>query len=257
MRWLEMAIENAQTSLAQRHPRHYQERLAALSALLNCPHCPQRIECFDISHTFGEATVAACVVFDDQGPCKQDYRRFNIEGVTPGDDYAALHQALTRYYQRRRSPPDVLLIDGGMNQVKVAYQVFHELQWSPPQIIGIAKGPARKIGLETLILSEHERPLRLPPTSPVLHVLQQIRDEAHRVAITAHRKRRAKRRQTSILEQIEGVGPRRRQKLLTYFGGLQGIAKAGTEDLARVPGISRQLAQKIYEFFLERSIAQR
>ncbi len=255
-RWIEMALENARTSLAQRQPNQYRERLAALSIVLQLEVLPQRLECFDISHTQGEAAVASCVVFDSEGPRKCDYRRFNIQNITPGDDYAAMQQALTRRYRQKNclpkelAPlPDLLLIDGGTGQVKIAQSVLAELQLTRIRIIGIAKGPGRKPGLETLILAEEDTPLRLPKDSPALHLIQQIRDEAHRFAITAHRRRRAKARRTSLLEEIDGIGPQRRQRLLNHFGGLQGVSRAGIEDLAAVPGIHRQLAQYIYDFF--------
>lgn len=252
--WLKMALENAQANLAHYQPRRYQEQLAILSATLGLDILPQRIECFDVSHTFGEATVASCVVFDERGACHSAYRRFNIEHIQPGDDYAALRQALTRHYKRLQKEtsllPDILLIDGGIAQVNVARAVLSEYSLTGIPIIGIAKGVERKAGLETLILSGAEQPLILATDSPARHLLQQIRDEAHRFAITAHRQRRAKARNTSILEQIEGVGPKRRRQLINYFGGLQGITRAGIEELTQVPGISRQLAQKIYDFFL-------
>jgi len=247
-RWVAMALENAKATLAQRQSSQYRQRLAALSLILNMETLPQRIECFDVSHSLGEAMVAACVVFNSEGACKQAYRHFNITQVPPGDDYAALCQALTRHYRKVTVLPDLLLIDGGLGQVKVAQQVLGELQLAPILIIGIAKGVERRAGLETLILAEQK--VRLPKDSPALHLLQQIRDEAHRFAITAHRKQRIKLKHTSILEQIEGIGTKRRQQLLTHFGGLHRVSKAGLEDLVKVPGISRQLAQKIYEFFL-------
>jgi excinuclease ABC subunit C len=255
-RWIEMALENARTSLAQRQPNQYRERLAALSIVLQLEVLPQRLECFDISHTQGESAVASCVVFDSEGPRKSDYRRFNIQNITPGDDYAAMQQALTRRYRQKNclpkelAPlPDLLIIDGGTGQVKIAQRVLTELQLTRIRIIGIAKGPGRKPGLETLILAEEDTPLRLPKDSPALHLIQQIRDEAHRFAITAHRRRRAKARRTSLLEEIDGIGPQRRQRLLNHFGGLQGVSRAGIEDLVAVPGIHRQLAQYIYDFF--------
>lgn len=254
-RWVEMALENAYTSLAQRQPNQYRDRLAALSIVLHLEVLPERMECFDISHTQGEATVASCVVFDAEGPCNSDYRRFNIEDITPGDDYAAMQQALTRRYSRLQKTeaqlPDILFIDGGAGQVNVAQTVLSELELTDIRIIGVAKGSGRKPGLETLILPEENTPLRLPKDSPALHLIQQIRDEAHRFAITAHRGRRAKALHTSVLEDIEGIGSKRRQLLLSYFGGLQGVSQAGVEDLAAVPGIDRQLAQKIYNFFQE------
>ncbi len=251
-RWLEMALENAKASLAQRQPQQYYERLTALATLLNLTELPHRIEGFDVSHTQGEATVASCVVFDETGHCRRAYRRFNIDNITPGDDYAALHQALHRHYSKMEQSqcPDILLIDGGKGQVKVAQTVLAELQWLPKiRILGVAKGPGRKVGLETLILSLDAKPLQLPKDSPALLLIQQIRDEAHRFAITAHRKQRTLKRRISVLEQIEGIGAKRRQLLLSHFGGLEGVARAGVEDLASVPGIERKLAQRIYEYF--------
>lgn len=253
--WLAMAVANAQAALVQRQPQYYRERLTALSIALNLNTLPQRLECFDVSHTQGEATVASCVVFDDQGNRPQDYRRFNIENVTSGDDTAALQQAITRRYRRSQKEgivlPDILFVDGGYGQVRVAQTVLQTLNLSTIRLVGIAKGVGRKPGLETLILSETMTSLILPKHSPALHLIQWIRDEAHRFAITTHRQRRDKARRTSILEQIEGIGPQRRRQLLNYFGGLQGVARASVEELSQVPGIHRELAQKIYAFFVE------
>jgi excinuclease ABC subunit C len=191
------------------------------------------------------------VVFDTEGPLKSDYRRFNIEGVEPGDDYGALRQALLRRYTRLKQGearlPDILFIDGGRGQVSTAQQVLDELQLSSQTLIGIAKGAERRPGLERLFLPGSDTPLILPAHSPALHLIQQIRDEAHRFAITAHRQRRGKTRTTSVLEGIAGMGPKRRQQLLKQFGGLREVARAGVEDLAKVKGISRQLAQQIYD----------
>jgi excinuclease ABC subunit C len=254
---LAMALENAHTSLVQRQPSQYGDRLAALSIALDLETLPQRMECFDISHTQGEATVASCVVFDAEGPRKSDYRRFNIENITPGDDYAAMQQALTRRYSRLQKEgaafPDILFIDGGVGQVKVAQRVLSELGLADIRIIGVAKGADRKAGLETLILADISLRLRLrlPKDSPALLLVQLIRDEAHRFAISTHRRRRAKMRRISILEEIEGIGAKRRRALLSYFGGLQGVSGAGVADLVAVPGIDLQLAQKIYDFFRE------
>jgi excinuclease ABC subunit C len=220
---------------------------------LNLDEMPKRLECFDISHTMGEATVASCVVFDTNGPLKADYRRFNIKDITPGDDYAAMHQALSRRYRRLKEGegklPDILLIDGGKGQVKQAEEVMAELQISGVLLLGIAKGPDRKPGLETLYLSGQEAEIILPADSIALHLIQHIRDEAHRFAITGHRQRRQRSRTTSPLEAIPGLGPKRRQMLLKQFGGLQEVARAGVEDLARVNGISPKLAQQIYDTF--------
>lgn len=254
-RWVEMALENARASLAQQKPNQYQERLAALAVAFKLAVMPQRIECFDVSHTQGEATVAACVVFDQAGPAYSAYRRFNINNIQPGDDYAAMNQVLRRRYQHFSQEkldnfPDLIFIDGGKAQVNVAKTVFSELNLlEKVQIVGIAKGVSRKPGLETLVFSEDMQEQRLPSDSPALHFIQQIRDEAHRFALVGHQGRRAKVRTESVLEQIDGVGAKRRQQLIKHFGGLQGITRAGVEDLVHVPGISRALAQKIYDFF--------
>ncbi|RKZ51837.1 MAG: excinuclease ABC subunit C [Candidatus Parabeggiatoa sp. nov. 3] len=251
--WLKMALENAQVSLVQRQPYQYTERLATLSIVLSMETLPLRMECFDVSHTQGEATVAACVVFDLEGPNRSDYRRFNIDNITGGDDYAAMREALMRRYsrlQKEAAPlPELLFIDGGIGQFKVAQTVLNQLQLTDIRIIGVAKGPNRQAGFESLILSEEGPPLRLPKDSLALLLIQQIRDEAHRFAITAHRGRQAKIQRTSVLEEIRGIGLRRRQDLLNYFGGLQGISQASVEDLAAVPGIEKLLAKKIYDFF--------
>jgi excinuclease ABC subunit C len=250
-----MAVANAEAALVQQQPYHYRERLTALTTALNLTTLPQRLECFDVSHLQGEATVASCVVFDHRGACPQEYRRFNIEGITPSDDVAALQQALTRRYRRlqkeKRPFPDILFIDGGYGQVRIAQTVLQHLNISPMiRIIGIAKGVDRRHGQETLILSESMTPLILAKNSPALHLIQWICDTAHRFAITAHRQRRAKIHRTSVLEQIEGIGPQRRKQLINYFGGLQGVSRASIEDLSRVPGINKELAQKIYHFFI-------
>lgn len=252
-RWVEMARHNAEHALAAHlaSKTHLLSRFEALQEALRLEAMPQRIECFDISHTMGERTVASCVVFDWEGPVKSDYRRYNIEDITPGDDYAAMHQALTRRFRRLQEgegkAPDILLIDGGAGQVRQAHDVLEELAVSGVLVVGVAKGPTRKAGLEQLVLSGGEAPTILPPESPALHLIQQVRDEAHRFAITGHRQRRAKARRTSSLEDIPGLGPKRRQQLLRQFGGLQEVARAGVEDLAQVHGISRQLAQRIYD----------
>lgn len=254
-RWLEMAQNNAAHALGVRLASRtsIQRRLEALQEALQLDQIPTRIECFDISHTMGEAPVASCVVFENEGAVKSDYRRFNIEGVQPGDDYAALRQALQRRYTRLKKGegklPDLLLIDGGKGQVRQAREVLEELQVEGVTIAGVAKGPERRPGLETLFLSEHSSPLILARDSAALHLIQQIRDEAHRFAITGHRQRRSRIRSTSVLEAIPGMGPKRRQRLLQQFGGLREIARAGVEDLASVQGISRDLAQRIYDAF--------
>ena len=254
-RWLELAQRNAEHALAAQLASRLgmAQRLDALQHVLGLAHPPQRMECFDISHTQGEATVAACVVFDAHGPRKSDYRRYNIEHITPGDDFAALHQALTRRYSRlhaQASPwPDVLFIDGGKGQLAQASAVLQELQVNAVLAVGVAKGTERKPGLETLFLSGQTRPLILPADSAALHLVQQIRDEAHRFAITGHRQRRAKTRTQSALEQIPGIGPKRRQALLRQFGGLKQLAQAGVEDLRGINGVSAELAQRIYDAF--------
>ncbi|MDZ4263074.1 MAG: excinuclease ABC subunit UvrC [Pseudomonadota bacterium] len=252
-RWVQMAVINVDDAL-RRHlasKSGMRQRYEALQDALELDSTPQRLECFDISHTMGEATVASCVVFNDEGPLKSDYRRFNIEGITPGDDYAAMHQALTRRYTRLKEGegklPDILFIDGGKGQLAEAQKVLEELQVSDVVLVGVAKGPERKAGLETLFLYGHDQPIILPTDSPALHLIQQIRDEAHRFAITGHRQRRAKTRSTSVLEGIPGVGPKRRRDLLKQFGGWQEVARAGVDDLLKVKGISRDLAQKIYD----------
>ena len=254
-RWLEMANRNAALALAADIASRagVRRRFEALQDALGLDAAIERMECFDISHTQGEATVASCVVFDGEGPRKSDYRRYNIEGITPGDDYAAMHQALTRRYTRLRDEdaplPDLLFIDGGRGQLAQAEQVLAELGIDGVHLIGIAKGPDRRPGLEVLHLSGQDRPLTLPAESAALHLVQQIRDEAHRFAITGHRQRRAQARRTSTLEAIPGIGPRRRQLLLKQFGGLQQLARAGVEDIAGVAGISKALAQRIYDAF--------
>lgn len=254
-RWLQLALTNAEQALAQQlaSKGHLNARFEALRTALQLKQTPQRIECFDISHTQGEATVASCVVFDGQGPLKSAYRRFNIEGITPGDDYAAMQQALLRRYTRlaqgEGTPPDILFIDGGKGQLAEAVNVLKELQITDVTVVGVAKGEGRKPGLESLLLPNRRTPLRLAPDAPALHLIQQLRDEAHRFAITGHRQQRGKARTTSALEGIPGIGPRRRRVLLSQFGGLQGLARAGVDDLSHVPGISKQLAQKIYDVF--------
>lgn len=255
--WLRMAERNARLAL-QAHlagKAGQQARLQALAEALNLPELPTRMECFDISHTQGEGTVASCVVFGPEGPIKSDYRRFNIAGIEPGDDYAAMHQALERRFARLKKGegrvPDILFIDGGKGQVAQALDVLRAVGMEDLRVVGVAKGAERRPGLETLVLSGVDGPSILPAQSSALHLIQQIRDEAHRFAITGHRARRAKARRESRLEGIPGLGPKRRAALLRHFGGMQGIARAGAEELAKVPGISRGLARAIYEGFHE------
>lgn len=252
-RWLEMARTNAELGLKMRQATEATtaEQLLAVAEALSLPAAPSRIECFDISHTMGESTVASCVVFGPAGALKSDYRRFNIEGVAPGDDYGAMRQALTRRYSRIKKGevpmPDLLLIDGGAAQLAEAVAVLGELEITGVQAVGVAKGADRRPGQERLFLAHHDLPTILPPDSPALHLIQRIRDEAHRFAIAGHRHRRAKTRRESVLETVPGLGPRKRRELLRQFGGLQGITRAGIEDLEKVHGISRKLAQAIYE----------
>ncbi|WP_281254048.1 excinuclease ABC subunit UvrC [Solemya velesiana gill symbiont] len=254
-RWLKMAMQNAKLALDSRlaSKSGMEQRLDNLQTALGLEELPGRMECFDISHTGGELTVASCVVFDRNGPLKSDYRRFNIEGITPGDDYAAMDQALNRRYTRIMNGegklPDILFIDGGKGQLSAAAQVLDELAVTGVFLVGVAKGVSRKPGMEQLFLFGSDAPIILPADSPALHLIQQIRDEAHRFAITGHRQRRERRRNTSLLDEIPGIGPIRRQRLLKQFGGLQGISRAGVEEMAKVEGISLQLATQIYEAF--------
>jgi len=254
-RFLDLARRNAQASLAARlaSKQTLLSRFEALRDLLGMEDTPQRIECFDISHTLGEATVASCVVFGPDGADTSQYRRYNITGITPGDDYAAMHQALQRRYKRVQAGegvlPDLLLIDGGFGQVRQAVDVLNELGVEGVPIVGVAKGPARRAGEETLVLADTGRSLFPGPHSPASHLVQAVRDEAHRFAISGHRARRAKAREHSTLEDIAGIGPRRRAALLRHFGGLGGLSKAGVEELMEVAGIQRGLAERIYAAF--------
>ncbi|MGB5082062.1 MAG: excinuclease ABC subunit UvrC [Burkholderiales bacterium] len=249
--WLEMAVQNAlQAARAKLAGHSTQEaRLAALREALGVPESVQRIECFDVSHTMGEAAVAACVVYDRMDMRHGEYRRYNIEGVTPGDDYAALAQALARRYGRIAGgegvAPDLIFIDGGQGQAAAAKAALAEAGLSDITIVGIAKGAGRKPGLEELWIGGHS--VTLSPDHPGLHLIQSIRDEAHRFAVAGHRARRSRRRTTSTLEGIAGIGTQRRKQLLTRFGGLKGVVAASIEDLAQVEGISRKLAEKIYQ----------
>ncbi len=254
-RWVQLAEENAIAALESHltGKANMRSRFEVLQEALRLEELPRRIECFDISHTTGESPVGACVVFDVSGPVKTDYRRFNIRDITPGDDYAALEQALSRRYTRVKKGegklPDVLIIDGGKGQIAQASKVLEELQITGVVILGIAKGPTRKPGQEMLFLSGREQPLILPGDSPALHLIQRVDGEAHRFAITGHRQQRGKARSTSMLEGISGLGPKRRRQLLQQFGGLQEVARAGVEDLSRIQGISSALAQRIYDNF--------
>lgn len=253
-RYLKLARTNASTALltklAQQSTIH--QRLSSLAKVVKLESI-SRMECFDISHTMGEQTVASCVVFDKNGPVKSEYRRYNITGITPGDDYAAMHQVLTRRYGKHLDEskvPDIIFIDGGKGQLGQAKDVFDSLDvdWDKnrPLLIGVAKGSDRKAGLETLFFKPEGEGIALPSDSPALHVIQHIRDESHNHAITGHRQRRAKVKNTSALESIEGVGPKRRQMLLKYMGGLQPLKNSSVEEIAKVPSISYALAEKIY-----------
>ncbi|WP_374246258.1 excinuclease ABC subunit UvrC [Zoogloea sp.] len=250
--WIGMAENNASLALLAREQESSrgEQRLDALRDAIGLAETPSRIECFDISHTMGEATVASCVVWDGKAMKKSEYRRYNIAGITAGDDYAAMRQALTRRYEKVAAGegvcPDVILIDGGKGQMGVAKEVLAELGLESIAMFGVAKGESRKPGLETLVFPDGREPVHLRPDAPALHLIQEIRDEAHRFAITGHRARRAKTRNTSRLEDIAGVGPTRRRKLLAAFGGIDGVRNATVEDLCRVEGINRHLAEQIY-----------
>lgn len=248
-----MAATNAAQGLASRLAARssLQAQLESLSDSLGLDEAPRRIECFDISHTGGLETVAACVVFGTDGPIKSDYRRFNIRNIEPGDDYAAIAQVVERRFarvQRGEAPmPDLILIDGGRGQVDKAKTVLEGLALAHLPLVGVSKGRDRRVGEEKLVLPGEALERTLPPDSPALLLIQQIRDEAHRFAITGHRQRRSRARLASSLESIEGLGPQRRRALLSQFGGLPGIRQAGVSDLAKVRGISRTLAQRIYD----------
>jgi excinuclease ABC subunit C len=250
--FLQMAERNTRASLTARLASRQTlgARFDDLQKILGLPTLPRRIECFDISHTMGEATVASCVVFGPEGPEKSHYRRFNIAGITPGDDYAAMHQALTRRFRKvaegEGMRPDVLLIDGGNGQVAQALDVLKELGVSGIEVVGVAKGPGRRAGEETLVLADSGRELHPGSSSPALHLVAAVRDEAHRFAISGHRKRREKARERSLLEDVPGIGARRRSALLRAFGGLSGVESAGIEELMQVKGIDRGLAERIY-----------
>ena len=255
LKWLQMAKINAENSLLSKlsDKQGIYARYLSLQEELGCKELPKRLECFDISHTQGDQTVASCVVFDREGPVKSAYRRFNIEGITPGDDYAAMYQAVHRRFKRLKKgehqAPDILLIDGGKGQVNEAQKALAELEVNNVMIVGVSKGPDRKAGMEKLILVDQEQPLGITSGASALLLIQHIRDEAHRFAITGHRQRRAKAKKESVLESITGLGPKRRQLILKQFGGLQGVSNAGVDALAGIDGISRQLAQRIYDNF--------
>jgi excinuclease ABC subunit C len=253
LRWLQLAQTNADQGLRLQIASNatLRRQYEALGKFLDMESPPERLECFDVSHTSGEATVASCVVFNQAGPMKSDYRRFNLRPSSAGDDYAAMAEALQRRYKRVKKGevplPDVLFVDGGKGQLSEAMTVLDELELGWLQVVGVAKGRSRRPGMEQLFLAGNNTPTILPADSPALLLIQQIRDEAHRFAITGHRQRRAKARTTSQLEQIPGLGPKRRRELLRQFGGLQGVRDAGVDDLVKVRGISKSLAEKIYD----------
>ena len=250
--WLQMAEKNAGLGAAQRNSRRLDDaaKLVALQRALDLPETVQRIECFDISHTQGEATVASCVVYDKGAMQNGEYRRFNMKDVIPGDDYGAMREVLTRRYRKvvagEGKMPDLIMIDGGQGQLGVAIEVAGELGLNVP-LLGVAKGAARKPGMEQLLMAGREGAFRLTADDPGLHLIQQIRDEAHRFAIEGHRARRAMTRSVSTLEDIPGVGAKRRQRLMARFGGLRGLIAASAEEMAQVEGISRELAERIYD----------
>jgi excinuclease ABC subunit C len=250
--WLTMALQNATLAIRQKLAQKatQEDRLAALQEALGLPPSVQRIECFDVSHTMGEAAVASCVIFDRLAMQTSEYRRFNVTPAQGGDDYAAMREALSRRCARivagEYPAPDLLVIDGGKGQVAVAANVLEEQGMHGVPLIGIAKGPERKAGEEDIVFPDRDTVLNLPSDHPGLHLLQQIRDEAHRFAIQGHRARRAKARTTSTLQEIAGIGPAKRKALLQHFGGVKGVQAASIEDIARVPGISRALAERIF-----------
>ena len=251
-RWVELAEKNTMDSINTKilSKRNMFNRFQCLQDLLGLSDIPKKLECFDVSHTFGEQTVASCVSFSIEGAQKKDYRKFNIKSTSIGDDYAAMKEALTRHFSRLKksdvSLPDICFIDGGIGQVNIALKVMEELQISTVQIIGVSKGKERKPGEETIIMDYGKTKINLEKNSLALHLIQQIRDEAHRFAITGHRKRRDKSRFKSPLEEIPGLGPKRKQILLKHFGGLQGLVKAGEDEIKKIPGINKTLAEAIY-----------
>ncbi len=250
--WLIMTIQNATLAIEQKRSSQATQdaRLHSLLQILGLPASVQRIECFDISHTMGEAAIGSCVVFDNLAMQSSEYRRYNIEGATPGDDVAAMREVLTRRYRKIAAGegkiPDLILVDGGKGQVNAAKNILTELGLNDIYLLGVAKGEERKPGLEQLVFPGNEKPLQLASDNVALHLIQQIRDEAHRFAIQGHRAKRARARITSSLEHITEVGAKRRQKLLARFGGLRGVLAASVDDLTLVEGISRRLAEKIY-----------
>ena len=252
-KWLSLAATAAEQNLGNRlaSRANYSERYEQLQEALGLDELPQRLECFDISHSHGEATVASCVVFDGNGPLKSDYRQFNIEGITGGDDYAAMAQALERRYKRVSAGevpvPDILLIDGGKGQLQAVKAILSEMALPDMLIMGVAKGAERRAGMEVLIRGDTGEELRLPANSPALHLIQHIRDESHRFAIAGHRAKRQKASKKSVLESIEGVGTKKRQALLAHLGGIQEVNKANITELEKVPGISKILAKNIYD----------
>ncbi len=252
-KWVELGEENATQALRMRlaQRRGIEEMFGALAEALDLPEPPSRIECFDISHTSGEGTIASCVVFGPEGPLKKEYRRFNITGVAPGDDYGALRQALERRYSRIRTgevpAPDLLLIDGGAGQVSEVHSVVAALGFADLTLVGVAKGPDRRPGQERLFIHGAAPPRALDPHSPALHLVQRVRDEAHRFAITGHRRKRARRHSESVLEAIPGLGPAKRRALLKHFGGLQGVLRAAMAEFEQVEGIGASLARTIYD----------
>ncbi|MEK6731939.1 MAG: excinuclease ABC subunit UvrC [Pseudomonadota bacterium] len=251
--WINMALSSAQQALQTRLSTNadIHQKLLDLKEFCKLPHTPKRIECFDISHTMGAETIASCVVFTDRGLIKKDYRRFNIDDIVPGDDYAAMQQAMRRRYARLKTEekplPDIVIVDGGKGQLTQAMNVFEELQMDDVILMGIAKGEGRKVGLETIYFSHTQQPFHLAMDSLAFRLIQQIRDEAHRFAITGHRAKRNKYQRHSILEDIADIGKKRRLALLTHFGGLQGVKNASVQDLSKVPGVSQTLARQIYD----------
>ena len=251
--WLELALDNARNALRMRSLRAELavEGMRLLARVLALPGPPERVECFDVSHTAGEGTVASCVLFTPEGARKNEYRRYNIEGVTPGDDYGAMHQALLRHGARiasgERVRPDLLLIDGGAGQVDAAVSALAEAGCPRLAVVGVAKGADRRPGQERLFLPGEPIPIVLQADSAALHFIQRVRDEAHRFAITGHRRRRARRYRESVLETVPGLGPARRRAILTHFGGLQGVMRAGVADLEKVAGVGAAMARSIYD----------